>query len=77
MNKDYTYCFGYNIFALADICKNCRRLIHDNQIPNNAIWWSDAQYDTNTGKCLLYEQKIKSDEHETLVSDLLPKGGKK
>ena len=50
MNKDYTYCFGFNIFALADICKNCRRLIHDNQIPNNAIWWTDAHYDTNTGK---------------------------
>lgn len=62
MNKDYTYCFGFNIFALADVCKNCRRLIHDNQIPNNAIWWTDAKYDTNTGKCLLYEPKINSDD---------------
>ena len=62
MNKDYTYCFGFNTFALADICKNCRRLIHDNQIPNNAIWWTDAHYDTNTGKCLLNEPNIKSDE---------------
>ena len=62
MNKDYTYCFGFNILELADICKSCRRLIHDNRIPKNAIWWTTAHYDTNTGKCLLYEQKIKSDE---------------
>ena len=62
MNKDYIYCFGFNIFALADICKNCRRLIHDNQIPNNAILLTGALYDTKTGKCLLHEPNIKSDE---------------
>lgn len=62
MNKDYTYClgcFGFNIFAFDNICNNCRRFIHGDQIPNNAIWWTTAHYDTNKGKCLLYEPKIK------------------
>ena len=65
MNKDYTYClgcFGFNIFAFEDLCNNCRRFINGYQIPNNAIWLTTAHYDTNTGKCLLYEPKIKSDE---------------
>ena len=62
MNEDYTYClgcFGFNIFAFDNICNNCRRFIHGYQIPNNAIWWTTAHYDTNKVKCLLYEPKIK------------------
>lgn len=57
MNNDYTYCFGFNIFALANLCKNCNRNIPFSVPIPNAIWWTTAHYNPDTGKCLLYEPK--------------------
>ena len=62
MNKDYTYCFGFNIFYLAKLCKSCRRFIPGNQAPKEAIWWTSACYDPNTGKCPIYEPKTNNNQ---------------
>lgn len=62
MNKDYTYCVGFSYITPPGLCKNCRRYIPEGQEPKEAIWWTSAQYDPNTGKCPLYEPKNKSNE---------------
>lgn len=62
MNKDYTYCVGFSQVAPHGLCKNCRWYIPKGQEPNEAIWWTSAQYDPNTDKCPLYESKTESNE---------------
>lgn len=62
MNKDYTYCAGFSYVAPPGLCKNCRRFIPKNEAPKEAIWWTSACYDPNTGKCPLHDPKTNNNK---------------